>query len=338
MYYRGSRVPLTEKSPRFSTAGTSSYSLRFRAPKEEKKNGGFFEKWAGKKGGTAKVPEKKTYAFYRPGRTQVDDTPAFSDRKRAWVPKTTVLSGASWVLKCAGVVLLMVLVVWSKNKTTALLQDVAGLKLEKVTVDGNHYLTEDEIVKAAALPLGESMFKLDLNGALEKVKGLDWVDRVFIERRLPRSIVISVRERKPAALLDRGELYGVDNEGRVLPSAPALLREDLPLISGLSASTEALGTTKTAEALKPALEAIAFLQKKDPVLAQDISEINLSEAGSVKVTFIDGIQATFAPPIGEEDLRRMALVLSDLNGKGKRAAAMDFRYRDMVLVKTREGK
>jgi cell division protein FtsQ len=215
---------------------------------------------------------------------------------------------------------------------------VAGLKLEKVTVDGNHYLTEDEIVKTAALPLGESMFKLDLNGALEKVKGLDWVDRVFIERRLPRSIVISVRERKPAALLDKGDLYGVDAQGRVLPSSPALLREDLPLISGLPANAEAQGTTQTAETLKPALEAIAFLQKKDPVLAQDISEINLSEAGSVKVTFIDGIQATFAPPIGEEDLRRMALVLSDLNGKGKRAAAMDFRYRDMVLVKTREGK
>lgn len=334
MYYRGSRVPLSEKSPRFHTAGTSSYSLRFRTPKEEKKVS-LFQKLAAKREKAVKGPEKKAYAFYRPGRTPVDDVPAYSERKKAWVPRLPGLSGFTWILKLAGLVLLLVVVVWSKNKTTALLQDVAGLKLEKVTVDGNHYLSEDEVVKTAALPLGESMFKLDLNGALEKVKAMAWVERAFIERRLPRSIVISVRERKPIALLDNGELYGVDGEGRVLPSSPALLREDLPLISGVSGVAEAEGTTRVADSLKPALDLVAFLQKKDGVLAQDISEINLAEAGSVKVTFIDGIQAVFEPPIEETDLKRMAMVLSDLNQKGKRAATMDFRYRGMVLVKTR---
>ena len=335
MYYRGSRVPLSEKSPRFQTAGTTSYSLRFRMPKEEKKEEGFFLKWAEKKEKTAKVPEKKAYAFYRPGRTQVEDTPAYSERKKAWASRLPGLSSFTWVLKLAGLVLLILAVVWSKNRTTALLQDIAGLKLEKVTVDGNHYLSEDDVIKAAALPQGESMFKLDLNGALEKVKAMDWVERAFIERRLPRSIVISVKERKPVALLDNGDLYGVDAEGRVLPGSPALLREDLPLISGVSGVAEAVGTTKTAETLKPALDLIAFLQKKDSVLGQDVSEVNLAQVGSVKVTFIDGIQATFDPPIEETDLKRMALVLSDLNQKGKRAAAMDFRYRGMVLVKTR---
>lgn len=339
MYYRGLRVPLSEKSPRPHTAGTS-YSLRFRVPKERKreKSESFFLKWAEKREKAAAVPGKKAYAFYRPGRTPAQDTPAFSERKKAWGPRMPGLQAFTGAFKLAGLALLILAVIWSKNKTTALLQDMAGLKLEKVTVDGNHYLSEDEVIKAAALPLGESMFKLDLNGALEKVKAMDWVDRVFIERRLPRSIVISIRERKPAALLDNGELYGVDAEGRVLPASPALLREDLPLISGVPAVAEAVGTTRAAETLKPALDLIAFLQKKDPVLAQDVSEINLSEAGSVKVTFIDGIQAAFDPPIEESDLHRMALVLSDLNEKGKRAATMDFRYRGMVLVKTREGK
>jgi len=358
MYYRGSRVPLTEKSPRFHTAGTTSYSLRFRTPKEEKK-GSFFRKWAEKREKAAKVPEKKSYAFYRPGKTQVDDapflhktsrengvgqhfrlksgldSPEYSERKKAWAPGLPGLSGLTWALKLAGLALLIVAVVWSKNKTTALLQDLAGLKLEKVAVDGNHYLSEDDVIKTAALPQGESMFKLDLNGALEKVKAMDWVERAFIERRLPRSIVISVKERKPVALLDNGELYGVDAEGRILPPSPALLREDLPLISGVSGVAEAVGTTQAAETLKPALDLIAFLGKKDQVLAQDVSEVNLAEAGSVKVTFIDGIQASFDPPIEETDLERMAMVLSDLNQKGKRAATMDFRYRGMVLVKTR---
>jgi cell division septal protein FtsQ len=150
--------------------------------------------------------------------------------------------------------------------------------------------------------------------------------------------VISVRERKPLALLDNAVLYGVDRDGRLLSTSPSLLTEDLPLISGVAIQVDAVGTTAMAESLRPALDFFAFLEKKDPVLAQDVSEVNLSEAGSLKVTFIDGIQTVFDIPVRELDLKRMTLVLSDLNGKGKRAGSMDFRYRDMVLVKTRGDK
>ncbi len=338
MYYRGSRVPLSEKSPRFNDAGMT-YGVRFKGGRaEEKKSGSLFLKWGGEKEKPVAAPERKEGSFYRPRASSPGDSAAFAERNKAWVSKASALRNVRWILKVAGLVLLAAAVVWSKNKTTALLQDVAGLKLEKVGVEGNHYLSEDEIVKTAALPLGESMFKLNLGETMEKVKNMDWVDRVFIERRLPRSILISVRERKPVALLDNGTLYGVDREGRILSNSPALLREDLPLISGVQVPAEAAGTTAMAETLKPALDFFAFLGKKDPVLAQDVSEVNLSERDALKVTFIDGIQAVFNPLVGESELKHMALVLSDLNEKGKHAGTMDFRYSNMVLVRTREGK
>ena len=53
------------------------------------------------------------------------------------------------------------------------------------------------------------------------------------------------------------------------------------------------------------------------------------------MTFIDGVEALFQPPVEETDLRRLNLVLADLAGKAKRAGSVDFRFRDMVLVKTR---
>jgi cell division protein FtsQ len=340
MYYRGSRVPLSEKTPRFHTAGMSS-SVRFRSSRNagrEKGERPLFLKLFTKKEKPVVRQEQKAYAFYRPGVTSVEDTPGFSKKERSWVVQAPSLKSTMWVLKLAGLVLLVLALIWSKNKTTAVLQDVAGLKLEKVTVEGNHYLSEDEIVKTGALPLGESMFKLDLDEASERVRNMDWVERVFVERRLPRTILISVRERKPIALLDNGSLYGVDREGRVLSPAPALLQEDLPLISGMPLVADAVGTTAMAQSLAPALDFFSFLQKKDPVMAQDVSEVNLSEPDSIKVTFIDGIQAIFNPPVNEGELKRMALVMSDLNEKGKHAGAMDFRYRDMVLVKTRDGQ
>jgi cell division septal protein FtsQ len=340
MYYRGSRVPLSEKSPRFNTAGMTS-SVRFRSSRNDGKEEGknrLFLKLFEKKEKPVVRQEQKAYAFYRRGVTPVEDTPGFSKKERSWVTKAPSLKSTMWLFKLAGLALLVLALIWSKNKTTAVLQDVAGLKLEKVSVEGNHYLSEDEIVKTVALPLGESMFKLDLNEAGEKVRQMDWVERVFVERRLPRTILISVRERKPVALLDNGSLYGVDREGRVLSPEPALLQEDLPLISGIPLKVDAVGTTNMAQALEPALDFFSSLRKKDPVMAQDVSEVNLSEPDSIKVTFIDGIQAIFTPPVDESELKRMALVLSDLNEKGKRAGTMDFRYRDMVLVKTEGGQ
>jgi cell division protein FtsQ len=329
-YYRGSRVPLSEK-----TARSYSVNTGWRGRKAAGEGKKYFLNVFGPKEKPVVHDEPKVHTFYRPGVTPVEDTPGYSAKKKNWVPKTPALGGMKWFFRLAALVLLMGAVAWSKQKTTAMLQDVAGLKLGKVSVEGNHYLTEEEIAKAVALPLGENMFKLDLEQATERIKKLDWVERVFIERRLPSSLLISIRERKPVALLDNGTLFGVDGEGRVLSPSTELLSEDLPLISGVPSGADAVGTTRMAETLRPALDFFAFLNRKDSVLAADVSEVNLAEAGSLKVTFIDGIQAAFDPPISETQLRRMALVLSDLNQKEKRAGTMDFRYRDMVLVKTR---
>lgn len=330
-YYRGAKVSLRGGDTRLPATDLEAKS---RSDSGARGRALFLKLFEGSEK-PAPRGEQKVYAFYRRGVTPVEDTPVFSERKKAWVFQTPFLRSTKWALRLAGLGLLIAAVIWSKEKTTALLQDVAGLRLAKVSVEGNHYLMEDEIVKAAGLPEGENMFKLDLTQAAERVKKLDWVGRVFVERRLPSSILISVRERKPVALLDNGNLYGVDGEGRVLPSSAALLREDLPLVSGASLKTDAVGMITMAETLKPALDFFAFLKRKDEVMAQDVSEVNLSEPGSLKVTFIDGIQAAFNPPVTETDLRRMAQVLSDLNQKGKRAGVMDFRYRDMALVKTR---
>ncbi len=341
MYYRGSRVPLSEKNPRFRDAGMRSKSLwggRFAtvaSHKERKEEKKFSLKLFVPKEKPVERPQTSNTVFYRPGVTNVPDAPVFSKREKTWTPKAPSLKSMTWLFRAAGFALLVAALIWSKQKATAALQDVAGLKLSKVQVEGNHYLTEDQVLEAVGLPLGENMFKLDLQDAVEKVRKLDWVERVFVERRLPSSILISIRERKPVALLDNGSLYGVDKDGRIMRPSTALLNEDLPLISGVHFTAEAEGTTQTAEALKPALDFFAFLKKKDAVLAQDVSEVNISEPDSLKVTFINGTQATFNTAVSETELKRMALVLSDLSQKGRTAGTLDFRYRDMVLVKTR---
>src|SRR5579859_1436451 len=329
MYYRGRRVPLSEKEfhPRLGRG-------------EEKKGPGFAKEklfsfnFSGEKEEKKKPEERKTYAFYRPGVTPMEDEPLVSKRPERENGRQRSF-GPRWALQLilwGGIALTVMLL---KTKAVDWLQGVADFKLAHIRVEGTHYLTESQVLKAAQLTEGQSMFQLDLAGTHDRIRQLDWVERDYVERRLPKAILISVQERKPMALVDSGALYGVDKEGRLLSTSPALLSEDLPLISGVRVPVEAVGTTLLAETLRPALDFFTFLQKKDGVLAQDVSEVNLSEPGCLKVTFMDGIEAKFNPLLSDTDLKRMAYVISDLNQKGKRAGTLDFRYRDMVLVKTR---
>jgi cell division protein FtsQ len=248
----------------------------------------------------------------------------------------TVRRGVPAAMKVILFLILAAVVAWAKIRVTEALQNAAGLKLAQVKVTGVRYLQPEEVLEAAALPLGENMYRLDLKGAEERVKRLGWVERVYMERRLPRSLVVAVRERRPAALLDSFRLYGTDAAGRVLPVSAALAEEDLPLLSGVDVPPDAVGTTRLATRLRPGLDFLAFLARKDPDMAHDVSEVDLGEKGTLRVTFLDGVEARFGLHVTETELRRMAAVLSDLGGKGRRAASMDFRYRDSVFVKVRD--
>jgi cell division protein FtsQ len=317
----------------FRPAATKTYGLRL--PGERKSAGGFFSFLGGKAKktqGSGNAREARiSYAFRGPENEPGPEGKGFLENKagRRWGS----WGGVKWVFRIAALLAMIGLAAWGKNQVLYLLQDATGFKLVKVSVEGNRFLRTEDVLKAAALCAGENMFKLDLTGAARKLEGLDWVEKAFLERRLPQTVLISIKERKPVALLDSGALYGVTREGRVLSASEELAQLDLPLLSGVKIPSEALGTTALASALKPGLDFLVFAQKEDGGMAQEVSEVNLADPLAMKVTFIDGITATFNDQVTSAELRRLGMVRADLAHKGLRAGTMDFRYKDTVLVK-----
>ncbi|HET9869720.1 MAG TPA: FtsQ-type POTRA domain-containing protein [bacterium] len=342
MYYRGSRVSLSESQPRFyKKPEPRTWRERAREKPREKMFRLSLRLVREAKERKPEREERVVHGFYRPNRLttapvrETARTGGAAEEKPFRLPAG--MGRAAGVLLKAGLVVGLVgALAWSKVRTSDLLQQMSGLTLARISVVGTHFLTEDQVAQAVRAPLGENMFKLDLAAVSAQVGSLSWVKRVFVERRLPKTLLISVVERRPAALLDEGSLYAVDGEGRILAPSPALSGVDLPVVSGLSFPPEAVGTTEEAGSLKPALDFLAFLRKQDGSLAQDVSEVNLSQPGCLQVTFLDGVTARFNPGVTDEELRHMALVLGDLNEKGKKAASLDFRYKGEVLVRARQ--
>jgi len=341
MHYRGTKVSLGGRKPREGSLifrspvrRTKTYGLSLPTAKASPKGFFSFLERKREKSRTSEYTREAatSYAFYRPGKSQ-DSGRKETENRPAWKWPSVSGLGLKGILKGAALLGMIGLAAWGKNQVLGLLQDASGFKLAKVTVEGNRFLRTEDLLKTAALPMGENMFKLNLADAAGRLEKLDWVERAFLERRLPQTVLISVRERKIVALLDSGALYGVTGEGRVLSANEELAKLDLPLLSGVRVGPEALGTTNLAAALQPGLEFLIFAGKQGGDWAQEVSEVNLSDPEALKVTFIDGITANFNPPISAAELRRLDLVRGDLARKGLRAGTLDFRYKDTVLVK-----
>ncbi len=93
------------------------------------------------------------------------------------------------------------------------------LSVEEIKVEGTEIrVTEAEVLEAAGVKQGDSMIGLDLAKIDEGVTSLSWVSEVTIERKWPRTILITLKEREPSviAVLPNGQKFLLDRSGVVL--------------------------------------------------------------------------------------------------------------------------
>lgn len=96
--------------------------------------------------------------------------------------------------------------------------------VQRVTVDGTSRLSPDDVLRAADVPLGRSLFLLDTTAVRRRVARLPQVAHVTVTASWPHRVVIRVEERRPVAVVNTpdGDVL-VDATGvafSVVPSAP----------------------------------------------------------------------------------------------------------------------
>lgn len=107
-----------------------------------------------------------------------------------------------------------------------------GLKVRKLSVEGNHILSEEEILKLAAIPESIGLYELDLTVVETRIEKHSFVKEVMLVRELPSSVRIRVTERHPVAILAGPEPVFIDADLVVLPSIRSKEIFDLPVITG----------------------------------------------------------------------------------------------------------
>ncbi|TDD74811.1 FtsQ-type POTRA domain-containing protein [Actinomadura rubrisoli] len=88
------------------------------------------------------------------------------------------------------------------------------LVVRTVEVTGANLAPRDRIVAAAGIRLGVPMVRLDTGAVRQRVERLREVESATVERQLPATVRIVVRERVPVAVLQRsGRYHQLDRHG-----------------------------------------------------------------------------------------------------------------------------
>jgi cell division protein FtsQ len=165
-----------------------------------------------------------------------------------------------------------------------------------VTIDGAVTLSRDRILALAGIGPDTNVFHLDTGAAAASLETDPWVESATVERHLPGTVVIRLRERTPVARSFVGSdpiATAIAGDGVVLPGAPT---EGFPEIR---ASVGDLSV----EARTGAATALAALK---PLLRGRVSAVVAQPSGTFVMDLDGGLVVRYGDA-GEDDAKAAAL-------------------------------
>ena len=208
------------------------------------------------------------------------------------------------------------------------LAEIEFFRATEFTVVGARLIKADEVLESAAIPWYASVF--DVTDEWEsRLEVHPLIRRAEITRDLPRTLVVTIEERQPVALVAGTLLDPVDRDGQMLPLDPAEHRMDLPLLRAGS-GVEDLNTSQ----LRILAMEVERLTADDPTFMASVSEIALDDKGDATVVVTGDVRVRFRPPLSHRRLRDGLTVLDDAARRrpDRKTAIVDLRYADQVVV------
>ena len=231
-------------------------------------------------------------------------------------PPTTAPRPRRWG-RIAAVVLVAAALVASPWWGPAALARLAFFRVRRVEIEGARYLAPSDIVARLAVDTLTSVWT-DLGPLARRVEQDPLVADAQVTRRLPGTLVVTVKEKVPVALVSgRGGFRSFDDAGAALPIDPSRVPVDLPI---LAAPDSAL------------LRLLGEVRERSPGLFARISEVRrvgkrelLVRLATVPVRAMSDVRA--------ERLTDILPVESDLARRQAHVVELDLRYREQVIAR-----
>lgn len=193
--------------------------------------------------GTASRPVARNRRVVpKPGTSSAPPPPPPRVRLRDRLARVRVRASAAWerakrpLATAARISVALLLAVGSLALARVLerwARSAPELAIRTITVDGEERLSEAEVLGAAGIATGDNVFARSEADVQTALLEHPWIAEARVERRLPGTFRITIRERVAAAILALDEPYLVSDEGAVFKTLEPGDPVDLPVITGI---------------------------------------------------------------------------------------------------------
>jgi len=195
----------------------------------------------------------------------------------------------------------------------------AGLRLNNIQVRGRAHTPTDTLLTTMGLELGTPILGIDLVKLHQDISNIGWVETAIVERRLPATIHITIRERIPIALLQTSDAHRlIDHTGTIINDADPREFTHLRVVTGNDAAIHAeriLAVLKTEPELFSEVWAVSFRAKRR-------WDVHLKNGMEIRLPEIDPVSAWARLAVID---RKKEIISRDL-------AVIDLRIPQQLIV------
>ena len=218
----------------------------------------------------------------------------------------------------------------ARNRFDAISHSVIGaitpFKLADVTVEGRDYVEKSAILAALDVKPGDSLLGVDLQASRQRLEAIDWVASATVERRLPDTLYVTLKERRAVAIWQSGSEYTlIDRDGRTVRASRMPPGAETLLLLGGPGAPEHVGELLLLLAYEPAVvrqlrSAVWIAQRRWNLILNNGVEIWLPEEDAVAA------------------LKQLAKLDAQYKLLSREFGVIDLRLPDKLYLRKRSGE
>jgi len=184
-------------------------------------------------------------------------------------------------------------------------------QITAMKIAGNHMVSKEQITALSKVDIHSNLLAINMSQVKSLLESHPWIAGAEINRNWPNRLVITVKEKKPVALLSRKTgLFYLDNKGRIIAAASQTQELDFPVVTGLeSFPFNTTYSDRTPDILQDAMGLLKLSSSNNSILPeQNISEIHITENGSILLYLLERAFPIYMGTDGDISTRYYRLV------------------------------